>query len=456
MSMIGELDKECKKLMSWMVKNPQEALKARQTFQEQVIKKRCIHGDEPFHLTLMPLFIKEKSWQLIRETTEAADKLIDKVLNLYFENEEVRDYFPYWDIPEDWIKADPIYKKPTVMNRHDILFDGKTLKFIEFNTDNPGGIAWSDMYEELFAEHPLYSEIISKYGIKRDKEVVSSLKDALNRCYEEMNFAESPKTAIVSFRNIAGNNTESELVRDFLTKNSMEANIVDARDFSIEKGRLMAGGIHYNLILRALRAPFFMRYPRDLRQFIKGVTSGAACMINSFRSVIGSQKSIHSFLSNPVNNPYFTAQELKFIKKYIPWTRRLDETVTLSIEGDEINLRPYILSKREQLVMKPSSGAGGYGVMVGKTTSELKWKEAFEAYQGDPSWIVQEYTEVPEIKIPIIKNNKIVLENRFYNLSPYCIGGKFSGILGRVSQENVINVAAGGGVIPLYPLKTHD
>ncbi len=456
MSMIGEVDKECKKLMSWMVKNPQEVFKARLHFQEQVIKKRCIHGDEPFHLTLMPLFIKEKSWSLIRETTEAADRLIDKVLNLYFENSDVRNYFPYWDIPEDWIKADPVYKKPTVMNRHDILFDGKNLKFIEFNTDNPGGIAWADMYEELFLEHPLYSELISKYGIKREREVVSSLMEAMTRCFSEMNYAEDPRVAIVSFRNIAGNNPESELVRDFLIKNGLDANIVDVRDFTLENGKLSAGGIHYNMILRALRAPFFMRYPRDLRQFIKGVTTGAACMVNSFRSVIGSQKSIHSFMSNPINNSYFTPQEIKFIKKYIPWTRRLDETVTLSIEGDEINLRSYVLSKREQLVMKPSTGAGGYGVMVGKTTSELKWKEAFECYQGDASWIVQEYMDVPEIKIPIIKNNKVVLENRYFNLSPYCMGGKFSGILGRVSEQNVINVAAGGGVIPLYPLKNID
>lgn len=454
MSMIGELDRECKRLMTWMVKNPNETLKARQQFQEQVIKKRCLHGDEPFLLTLVPLFVKEKSWNLIGETVEMADKLVDKVIELYFKDSEVRDYFPYWDIPESWIDADPIYKKPTVMSRHDILFDGKNLKFIEFNTDNPGGVAWVDMYEELFLEHPLYSDLISKYGVKRERPIATSLFEAINSCYSEMGYAEQMHPAIVSFRNISGNNPELELVRDFLTKNGVVASIVDARDFTYRDGKLYANDIHYNLILRALRAPFLKRYPRDLRHFIKGVTTGAACMINSFRAVIGSDKSIHTFISNPINHHYFTKDEVKFIKKYIPWSRRLDETVTLSIEGDEINLKSYIIANQERLVIKPSSGAGGYGVMIGKNETELNWREALEQHQGDPSWIVQEYTAVPEIKIPVIKNNKIVMENRYYNLSPYCMSGKFSGILGRTSSQQVINVAMGGGVVPLYPLKT--
>jgi len=93
---------------------------------------------------------------------------------------------------------------------------------------------------------------------------------------------------------------------------------------------------------------------------------------------------------------------------------------------------------------------------VGKTTPELKWKETFEAYQGDPSWIVQEYTEIPTLKIPVIKKNKIVLEDKYFNLSPYCIGGKYVGVLGRTSDKDVINVSAGGGILPVFPLRNES
>jgi len=230
--------------------------------------------------------------------------------------------------------------------------------------------------------------------------------------------------------------------------------MVDARDFELKDGRLWSSGINFPMILRTLRADYYVRYPRDVRDFIKGVTSGAACMFNSFRSIIGSHKTQMSFMTNPVNNHYFSDKEIKYIKKYVAWTRRLDESITLSKDGEEVSLMPYIIEKREELVLKPSWGAGGYQVMVGKSTPELQWKETVEEKEGDPSWIVQEFMEIPEVKIPVIKKNKIVIEQKYFNLSPYCIGGKYAGILGRVSAKDVINVSAGGGLIPVFPLRT--
>jgi hypothetical protein len=453
MSILNELDKEYRKLMNWMVKNPEETLRARKEFQDKVLKRRCFYGTTPFQITLMPLFLKEKSYRLLKDTTELMDHLIDRIVRLYFEDPYVHDYFPYWQIPKEWVEADPGYRKATVINRLDVLFDGKTLKFIEFNCDNPGGVGWNDVFEDIYSGHPLYSDIIKHYGIFKERSVVSGLHDAVKECFSDMGFPEPLRIALANFRDI-GTHSETDIIRDFFLEKGIEANTIDPRDFELRKDGLWASGIHYPVVLRTLKAEFFMRYPRQLREFIKAVTGKSACMLNSFRATIGSQKTILSFMSNPLNYHYFSDKEIKYIKKYIPWTRRFDETITLSREGEEINLRTYVLSKREELVMKPSWGAGGYHVMVGKSTPEHTWKETFEEYQGDPTWVVQEYTEIPEIKIPVIKKNKIVIESKYFNLSPYCIGGKYVGVLGRTSDKDVINISAGGGILPVFPLKS--
>jgi hypothetical protein len=452
MSILNELDKEYRKLMNWMVKNPEEALQARKEFQDKVLKRRCFYGTTPFQITLMPLFLKEKSYRLLKDTTELMDKLIDRIIHLYFEDAYVHDYFPYWQIPKEWVEADPGYKKATVINRLDVLFNGKTLKFIEFNCDNPGGVGWNDVFEDIYSNHPLYCDIIERYGIFKERSVVSGLFDAVNTCYGDMGFSGPLRIALANFRDI-GSHSETDIIRDFFLEKGIEANTIDPRDFELRKEGLRASGIHYPVVLRTLKAEYFMRYPRQLREFIKAVNGKSACMLNSFRATIGSQKTILSFLSNPLNYHYFNEKEIKYIKKYIPWTRRFDETITLSKEGEEINLRTYVLSKREELVMKPSWGAGGYQVMVGKSTPEHTWRDTFEEYQGDPTWVVQEYTEIPEIKIPVIKKNRIVIESKYFNLSPYCIGGKYVGVLGRTSDKDVINISAGGGVLPVFPLK---
>jgi len=198
---------------------------------------------------------------------------------------------------------------------------------------------------------------------------------------------------------------------------------------------------------------FFVRYPREMQDFVQAVTQRGVCLVNSFRATLGSQKSILSFLTNPLNHRYFTDEEVKVIKDHVPWSRKFDETVTLSKEGEEVSIKAYMIHHREELVIKPSSGAGGYGVMVGKTTDPLEWNDVIEENIGSPGWIVQEYVPIPEVKLPVIKKNRVVIERKYLNFSPYVFGGEYAGVLGRVSDHSVINVSAGGGMIPVFPLK---
>jgi len=451
-----ELSKNYKELMNWMVKNPSETIKYRQEFQERVIKKRCFYGNSAMPTTLMPMFLKPKSLEFIKYTCEVADRIIEKTINLYFTDEYVRDYFSFHPvIPKEWISIDPGYKKHTVINRLDILFDGKNLKFLEFNTDNPGGRGWTDIYEELYRENPMYKKMIEEFAIDTRKSVVKGEFEAMLSCFNEMGFDEKPRLALVDFSSV-GSRGDIEIIRDYFIENGVEANIIDARDFEYRNGFLYSNGVKFNMIHRAMRAEFFLRYPRELKDFHSGIKNKAACMVNSFKAVIGSEKSMLSFISNPKNFHYFNDEEIKVIKKHIPWTRKFDETITISKEGEEVTLKSYMISKKDELVIKPATGAGGYGVMVGKTTDKIKWNEVIESYAGDPGWIVQEYTEIPQIKLPVIKKNKIVIENKFLNISPYVFNGKYVGSLGRVSDKDVINVSSGGGIIPIFTLKNNE
>jgi len=90
---------------------------------------------------------------------------------------------------------------------------------------------------------------------------------------------------------------------------------------------------------------------------------------------------------------------------------------------------------------------------VGKVTEKSEWTGCLEQNLGSPHWTVQEYIPVPQVEIPVIKQNKIKLEKKYFNLSPYVFGGKYAGVMGRMSENEVINVSAGGGMMPVFPLK---
>jgi len=449
---VRELEKSYRDLMNWMVKHPNDVLAARQEFQFKLLKKRFLYGDSAMQTTLMPAFLKRESLEKIRYTSERLDAIIEKVIRLYFEDSYVRSYYPiHFEIPKSWLHSETGYQRASVINRHDVLFDGKNLKYIEFNTDNPGGKGWTDLLIMMFREHPLYRDLID-FSAQEDHAILQGIHDALLQCNQEFGGSSKPRLALVSFREL-GSHGDEEIVRDFFIERGIEANLIDPRDLELRNGGLYSNGVRFDLLLRSIKARFFLNYPREMVDFHQGVMSKAACMVNSWRALLGAEKSVISFLTNPINHHYFTAEEVKLIKDHVPWTRMFDETVVLSPAGEEVNLKSYLLKHREELVVKPSAGAGGEGVLVGRTTDPVKWKDTIDEHIGSPTWVAQEFVEIPQIRLPVIQKNKVVIENRYLNLSPYVFGGRYVGILGRVSSNDVINISAGGGLIPVFPVK---
>lgn len=451
-----QFDAADRAMVEWMQAHPKAVMQHRQHFMQQLLKKRCSYGHEGgiLPVTLSPMFLKQSSLDRIAKVAEELDLILDKAIGLYHKDPYVKAYFPYPDIPLEWIHWERGYKKPTMLSRHDALFDGKDLKFIEFNTDNPGGRGWVDTYEELMIASPMYREMLQEYCQLRDRPMLHALKDALLRCYAEWGGSKKkPRVALVSFKEFLPG-SDSEIVRDFLIEHGIEANFIDPREFEYRNGKLYSGNVSFDIINICLRFTFFKRFPREMSDFLQALADNAVCCVNHFSATLGSQKEMLSFLSNEENHHYFTKKEAQCIADHIPWTRKMDETITISKDGQDISLYEYVLKQRDDLVLKPTWAAGGYDVYVGKFTDKEKWASAVQNAMGCPWWIVQEAVGIPEYEFPMLKDSQVVLEKKNLNLNPYVFDGKYVGCLGRISESKVINVSAGGGIIPVFALKT--
>lgn len=445
-------EREDKKVVEWMIENPREVIKDWEDLLQKIRKKRCGTMGGTYPITLSPLFLKKKSLNLIAEVGETLDRIVDKVVDLYFQDEYVRSYFPYPELPKEWLDFDPGYKKPTVLNRHDALYDGKNLKFIEFNTDNPGGRGRTDILEGIYRDNPMYKNLIKDYGKPWEGKILKKTLDAMLSCYKEYGGSKSkPRIAVVSFKRYV-EGSDNEIVRDYFIENGYEANCIDAREFEYRNGGLYSGNVQFDILNLALRFTFFKRFPSEMKDFLNAIKDKAVCAINPLRAIIGSHKELLSFITNERNHHYFNDEEIDCIKSYVLWTRKMDEIITISKEGIDVSLEEYVIRKKDELVLKPTDAAGGYGVKIGKDTSKDEWRDAVEESIGCPWWIVQEAMPVPEIELPSIKDNKVVLEKKFINLNPYIFKGEYSGMLGRVSESTVVNVCAGGGIIPIFEL----
>ena len=86
--------------------------------------------------------------------------------------------------------------------------------------------------------------------------------------------------------------------------------------------------------------------------------------------------------------------------------------------------------------------------MLGLETAPDEWEATLAEHAESGDFIVQEYVPIPEEMFPTIEDGHVQMRLKRFNINPYCLGGRYVGMMTRISDQAVINVAAGGGILP--------
>ncbi len=128
-----------------------------------LIEHNCTFSGKPMPTLLKPNFVSKKQLQKLKLTVEVMSTALDKFIDLYMEDEEVRHIMKFSALENELFRIDPGYHKPLVISRLDAFLNEYSVKFLEFNCDSPAGIAYADVLEdgfrELFREFPLFEDL---------------------------------------------------------------------------------------------------------------------------------------------------------------------------------------------------------------------------------------------------------------------------------------------------------
>jgi hypothetical protein len=172
-----------------------------------------------------------------------------------------------------------------------------------------------------------------------------------------------------------------------------------------------------------------------------------AAIVNPFRARVANNKKLFALLQDARFSHLVGERERRVIDDTIPWTRVLRE-------GREnygewvVDLLPFVSDNRERLVLKPASDYGGHGVSLGMETEQPVWDRLIEDHVEDGGFVVQEYVPVPEEMFPTVEDGHVQMRLKRFNINPFGIGGRYAGMITRISDQAVINVSAGGGLLP--------
>ena len=81
-------------------------------------------------------------------------------------------------------------------------------------------------------------------------------------------------------------------------------------------------------------------------------------------------------------------------------------------------------------------------------TSQSDWDRLIEEHHPQGDYVVQEYVPVPEEMFPTVEDGRVQMRLKRFNINPFGIGGHYAGMITRISDRAVINVSAGGGLLP--------
>jgi uncharacterized circularly permuted ATP-grasp superfamily protein len=167
-------------------------------------------------------------------------------------------------------------------------------------------------------------------------------------------------------------------------------------------------------------------------------------MVNPFRCKVLYKKASLAVLSDEVNRSLFPPEEIAAIDAHIPWTRIVEERHT-EIDGEKIDLIPFIHKHRERFVLKPNDDYGGKGIVLGWTVDAARWEQAVRTALAEP-YVVQQCVRLPQEPFPSYIDGSVRITERMLDTAPFVSYGTFAeGCLTRIATDPLLNVTAGGG-----------
>jgi uncharacterized circularly permuted ATP-grasp superfamily protein len=400
----------------------------------------------PMRTCLRPHFVERAAW---RELCAASTRLLElctRVARAAFGG-DVGRLLAFLGTPEAearWVRLDP-GPPDVVLSRLDAFTGPDGPRFVEINSDAPAGFGYSDRMAAVFAELPLFRA----FAAGRRVEYVPSapgLVAALLRAAPRT--AERPRVAIVDWRDVK-TRADQEILAQALRAAGAACDLVDPRECARRGGRLVGPAGPIDLVYRRGVLSELVEREDEVRPLLEAYRAGEVPVVNSFRCRLAEDKAFFALLTDEAFAGLMTEDEVAFVRRVVPWTRKLEERRTLDPDGRAVDLLAWAALERARLVLKPAHGYGGQSVFVGDETAPDVWESALRDGLGAP-WVLQQRVSIPAEPFPLLANGGLEFPELKVNVNPFSVRGADVGAVTRASRSSVINVSAGGGSVPTF------
>jgi hypothetical protein len=280
---------------------------------------------------------------------------------------------------------------PTQLARADLYAGQSGFQLLELNLSSAiGGADNIDMCRALL-RHPVLAEFAEAHGLG----CVDTMRNQVDTLFAETGLEPGsfPFVALTGWPTGYAQQPYLEAMAASWQQLGVDAHACHLGELSCRQGRVWLGGRPVDAIYRMFYIAQLhesAQAPALLAPIIDAAARDEVKLCTPLDSDIFASKAALAMVSDDANRHLFTAAELESIDRIVPWTRMIRPGPVTVPDGSRADLLAYAVAHQDELVLKPSMGWEGIGVVPGwEDLSPEQWQVQI-ASASEPWYVIQE------------------------------------------------------------------
>ncbi|MCS7054846.1 MAG: hypothetical protein NZM18_01530 [Thermoflexales bacterium] len=413
--------------------------------------------EEVINIFLRPAGVLAEQMNYFHAVSITLQEALKRMPDLYLENAAVREIVPLSPEEETWLRAlwTPAHRNAhCVFGRLDAMVDftsptwKDTLAFIEPNLVGVGGISLIPNTERVVMEVvvPALQRVAPDLHLEAHADLrelfMRELQDHLERIGRP-----GGNIVLADAKYSSDGPAEFETLCRYYTERGYNVFYADPAELYLRDDEVWYEDKRVDLLYRDYALADFLYIGEE------GGDVEAIRLLFKRNQVVSSlagdfdHKSTFELLTDARFGACFTPGERRLLRRHVLWTRVLTERKTADPNGEEVDLPEYVRANRESLVIKPNRSYGGDRVLIGPASGDAEWDNAINHALAEPGeWVVQRLARMIAYEFPVVDPDRTISVQPFYMVVGFAPTKYGTGVLGRASQKQVVNVAQRGGM----------
>lgn len=422
---------------------------------------------EPVRIMPRPLLAMPEQLNYVDHVCLKLAEALKQLPALYLEHADVREILAITPDEQAWLsdlwspyhqRLNPIYGRLDAVCDFTAAGWQDSLQFMEPNLSGVGGIHFAPLAEQLVMRDVIPSLLALDPGLAitlpRDQrdlfvQVLIDHSRAIGRNSCQLCFVE-PKYVH------EGPNEQLFLGRFLAERHGLTIEHADPRELRVQGDEIYYGDVQVDVAYRDYEIRDLIALEREMGKPLDAMRTlfRQNRVVSSFVGDFDHKSCWELLTDESLSQRFFNEEQRRLFRRHVLWTRLVRPCRTSLPHGGQGELLEFVRQHRDQLVLKPNRSYGGVGVTLGAATDQRQWEQLLDSavhVAADPqhSWVVQWATRLPVVNFPVIGSDGRVFEEPYHAVMGFVPTENGLGVVCRVSQKQVVNVAQYGGLAAL-------